>query len=310
MFKLIIVALFVHEIAAFCPNGWFEVPQENSCLRVEDQETSYTQAIRSCEKSGGDIVKITDAFFNALVTAQGLSALNNRLIYIGVEKLPDGTWIYADGSFLSYQKWKSGEPNSAYGCAVLDPRSGSWQSQSCDTASPYVCQMPVQANPTGPSTTTAPNCKDGWKAFNGYCYFVQNFTLGSDGLWASWTPDDAQEQCQMRASSLASIHSDAENSFVNDLVASYNVLDQTQHVPSGTGSCGYAEAWIGLRAYPDNTTSWVDGTPVDYSHHVYFPINDETMAFGILNDKSCYTDWNYWSLVKLSARFVCKMKPF
>ncbi|CAJ0924476.1 unnamed protein product, partial [Mesorhabditis belari] len=93
-------------------------------------------------------------------------------------------------------------------------------------------------NPTGPSTTTAPNCKDGWKAFNGYCYFVQNFTLGSDGLWASWTPDDAQEQCQMRAS---------------NLVASYNVLDQTQHVPSGTGSCGYAEAWIGLRAYPDNT---------------------------------------------------------
>jgi hypothetical protein len=58
---------------------------------------------------------------------------------------------------------------------------------------------------------TAADCPDGWKAFAGHCY-----KLFSDSLW--W--EAAENYCQDRGGHLTSVHSQAENDFLQDLKTS------------------------------------------------------------------------------------------
>jgi hypothetical protein len=58
---------------------------------------------------------------------------------------------------------------------------------------------------------TAAVCRDGWKEFGGHCY-----KLFSDRLW--W--EAAENYCQDLGGHLTSVHSQAENDFLQDLKAS------------------------------------------------------------------------------------------
>ncbi|CAJ0562192.1 unnamed protein product, partial [Mesorhabditis spiculigera] len=56
--------------------------------------------------------------------------------------------------------------------------------------------------------------------------------------------------------------------------------------------------------FPDNTTAWTDGTPVDY-HKGLYP-GPEKYVFGMLHDESCEIDWEGWGTMAISARYICK----
>ncbi len=58
---------------------------------------------------------------------------------------------------------------------------------------------------------TAADCPDGWKEFGGHCY-----KLFSDALW--W--EAAENYCQDLGGHLTSVHSQAENDFLQELKAS------------------------------------------------------------------------------------------
>ncbi|CAJ0562201.1 unnamed protein product, partial [Mesorhabditis spiculigera] len=165
---------------------------------------------------------------------------------------------------------------------------------------------PSSSFPTWPTvpTTAYVACTAPWKQYKDHCYFVQSLTLGSDGLWLAWTFDDAESQCESRNARLVSIHSDEENDFVNGLITTHGIINQTQMIPEGMGACGYACAWIGLQLFPDNTTAWTDGTPVDY-HKGLYP-GPEKYVFGMLHDESCEIDWEGWGTMAISARYICK----
>jgi hypothetical protein len=62
----------------------------------------------------------------------------------------EGTWVWVDGTAVSYTAWRSGEPNNGFysgvqhaveNCGELE-YDGQWDDQSCDGLHPYACERP------------------------------------------------------------------------------------------------------------------------------------------------------------------------
>uniref|UniRef100_A0A914DSN9 C-type lectin domain-containing protein n=1 Tax=Acrobeloides nanus TaxID=290746 RepID=A0A914DSN9_9BILA len=130
---------------------------------------------------------------------------------------------------------------------------------------------------------------------NGHILLIRN--LKSPGI----SGDDAVADCVKENSKLASIHSDAENSFIYEFVrdAHYNTNDK--------------ETVIGMK-YEANGV-WVDGTPLDYTAWgPSEPAKDTTVKWACLETSvGATTDPGYLSKWRLRAStgtfksYVCKM---
>ncbi|CAJ0943242.1 unnamed protein product, partial [Mesorhabditis belari] len=105
----------------------------------------------------------------------------------------------------------------------------------------------------------------------------------------------AERLCREMGAHLASIHSDAENTFLHELVSAEHSI-----------WCTPAEAWIGLQF---NATTkdwaWTDGSPVDFNNNTY--VYGMDTFYGILNDPGCEIPWWWpWNNYDKIARYVCK----
>jgi hypothetical protein len=65
----------------------------------------------------------------------------------GTDQATEGTFVWADGTPMSYTKWSAGEPNDGGGgedCTVtVSDRAYLWDDRPCNTAYQYICSYPL-----------------------------------------------------------------------------------------------------------------------------------------------------------------------
>jgi len=139
----------------------------------------------------------------------------------------EGQWMWSHSDTeLTDSHWGPNRPNTAAGnnedCGVMVLQENTfwWEDTSCldelvqnSTVAP-ICQYgdtvvtPTTGQPE--TTTTAAGCLSNWQLFEGHCY-LYNMTK-----WMTW--EEAEHFCLTFGSHLASVHSQAEQSFLNELV--------------------------------------------------------------------------------------------
>jgi len=281
-----------------CPADWFDAGSLG-CFRFLEGRVNLTwvEAQLACEQSGGFLAEPTSQtqieFLSELAILEG-SFTGIGFWYIGLTDLGrEGDWMWMHGKYdLDDNLWKENRPNNksrnSDDCVVMVLRSNEvyWEDHSClapdvshHEVAP-VCQVntlasqPTTTTTTQP-TTTAVSCPGQWTEFEGSCY--RHF---ADREYY-WTTADAL--CLSEGARLTSIHSEAENDFLNSLA----------------GGNSY---WIG--GYPrDSSWVWSDFSEYDYKH-LYVTSQGECLY----QSRSYYeSGWTSTSCSSSSLYYTCKL---
>jgi hypothetical protein len=192
-----------------------------------------------------------------------LSTAKN-ITFIGNE----GNWKWAhDNEVLlpeSLSFWSPGRPNNKMpnrdDCVVMvlggrtnsnnattQQHDFSWEDTSClvptiqrqfDVAP--ICQRDIGDTSVASTVTKVSKCMAGWEEFQGHCYLPKTTRL-------RW--DEAKADCvTYPGGHLASVHSEAENDFVNKFIS--------------------GNFWIGGQGSYYSSYSWSDGQPWSYTNGV------------------------------------------
>lgn len=107
----------------------------------------WAEARNVCLGQGFDLVTINDAAEDTWLKTQVSAGLPS---YIGFnDRAKEGTWVWADGSQVSYTHWRRYEPNNTSGaehCAVNNAPAtssatgGGWNDIPCTEYSAYICE--------------------------------------------------------------------------------------------------------------------------------------------------------------------------
>ena len=124
-------------------------------------------------------------------------------------------------------------------------------------------------------------CSTGWTRFGDKCYKPFENAL---------VFQDAEATCNLEGSNLASIHSDPENNFVQQMLENFEQVLIGANVPAESSRCSWN--WTDQTAW--SYTNWGPGQPND-------DINEQCVS--ILRDRN-----SKWNDVRCSdaKRFVCK----
>jgi hypothetical protein len=320
-FRLIFLHLILFSSVFCCPDG--SLSWNNYCYILTQSE--YGRAEWICQKNGGHLASIHDAFTNAEI-AQNASDYFGKLpdFWIGANSLSvKNVWEWTDGSNFDYNDWRKGEPKNTSDsmCASVSMNDGYWSAENCFTYKPFVCEIlntdpitttmkttgktlsstttkitttSVRTTPTmTPSLPVLRNCSSGWTYFAPTSsFYCANYT--DSGL--TW--QQGEDYCNSIGGHLTSVHSDLENRLIWAYV---NYM----------GCYGQAP-WLGLYTVDNETTyQWTDGSNYDYQR--WFPgypnVNEGTCVAtgGLCN--ACNTD-DIGSFQNLNCSFqygvICK----
>ncbi|CAJ0577128.1 unnamed protein product, partial [Mesorhabditis spiculigera] len=146
-------------------NGW--------CYNVFPGGLSEPDAELTCEADGGHLVAIHEAFTNNFVT-QLLASIGAPFGWIGLKYLPNGVYIWTNGSPMDYRNIPailSPALGSCFAMSTLDQYyPAQWIPYNCSTLLPFVCQRPRADVPTTtktlPTTQVVSSC--GQTQYGGY----------------------------------------------------------------------------------------------------------------------------------------------
>ena len=104
--------------------------------------TTWNNARSTCQSYGGDLVSIPNSDVNNWLCST-LGCDGNP--WIGFNDIAiEGTWVWSDGSPVTYTNWNTGEPNNSGGnedCGqILYSPTGKWNDSSCSSSNPYICK--------------------------------------------------------------------------------------------------------------------------------------------------------------------------
>jgi len=285
-----------------CPEGWLNA-DFLGCFYFDnskpDRHLNWVEAVDVCESLGGYLAEIQtekQADFIASVAMLEESLTGIDTWWIGLTDMGhEGRWSWSHSSEDSeYTNWSPGHPNqdsqNTDDCVSISlTEDFAWRDVSCHdkvTAAP-ICQKDVNMDTTTqiPTTTSFPGCPSGLTEYNNSCW---KFIYSSNSN--SW--QNAQDYCESLGANLASIHSEAEFLFLQDLVASY----------SGSFWLGGTDAAV------EGSWLWSDGSDWDYIN--WMPgqpdsgtsqncLAMDTGEGGSWRDLGCITD-NVYS-------FICRM---
>ncbi|XP_078579734.1 lymphocyte antigen 75-like isoform X1 [Branchiostoma floridae x Branchiostoma japonicum] len=228
-----------------CPDGWSLF--QGNCYYFEKQEASWNDADAFCRQQGANLASITSGAEQSYIR----SHMNTRQHIGFTDKDVEGTFVWTDGSLVTFLNWNGNEPNNAgeEDCTELIVDSGKWNDIPCDGRNrDYTCKKPAEigAPPVIPTTIgwTSGKCPPGWDEdpMSDYCYQVN---VASFRTW-----HHARENCQSKGGDLVSITTPQEQSYLNGRLSGVN---------------GVASVWIGAHDRgTEGGWEWSDGQPFTY----------------------------------------------
>ncbi|KAL0967020.1 hypothetical protein UPYG_G00303530 [Umbra pygmaea] len=249
-----------------CPKDWFPVGSRNYCLKFftgpRKDEKTWFEAREYCKAIGGDLLS-----FHSAAELHSMSRVRFGTSWIGLSAQdPNVGFVWTDGSPMSFQHWKDGEPNNKNGaesCAEMSNRDwdeeGSWNDVNCEDYNDWLCEIRKGVTPLPPPNITISEynvTEDGWLEYGGSQYYKNNNLMAME---------DARDYCRQRHGDLAVINGLKENIFLWKLI----------------NKDGWGDYYIGLTVDLDRKSGWMDGSPVVFERW------DENQPDFVNNDENC-----------------------
>jgi hypothetical protein len=115
---------------------------QSAYLLCRDNPKPWADARAFCQSRGADLVVIANEEENLWLAQQNIGSC-----WIGLsDATTEGTFVWVDGTALSYQPWHESEPNDYNGaedCGELymgADVAGTWNDGNCANALPFVCE--------------------------------------------------------------------------------------------------------------------------------------------------------------------------
>ena len=244
---------------------------------------TWNQAYKYCEKLGGHLVTITSKEENELI--ENLTNGYSGRVWIGSTKL-NSTWYWINGETFSYTNWSPGEPNNTNGIEdaivfyVSGDNTGKWNDNAMlDTnVEGFICEYDdiVDAENYSPVTSVESG---------GYRYELYDYNVD----WQT-----AKKICEKKGGFLATIYDESENAVIANLIK------------NGTKN----EYWIGLADLEDEGNwRWIDGNYAAYTNWLLGDPNNEFSIeeyTAISKDSGKWYDLKGYSYYYRSVGFICK----
>ncbi|KAK0423503.1 hypothetical protein QR680_008177 [Steinernema hermaphroditum] len=200
-----------------CPKGWTLFPETNYCYFAFSANYPYPDAVDVCEKHQATLTVPHSEEEN-----YSIAQLARESIWIGLEFVQDFFHVKTtDGCAVEYTQFNHQRINADCFEAYMT-KEGVWNHTGCDdyarlTHSAVCKKVPlvVRREPICPQPPTCKDgscrlkCRHGWTRFENHCYKALNKQI--------YHSDQAVEHCIKEGGRLASVQSQEENDFINQL---------------------------------------------------------------------------------------------
>ncbi|XP_035262568.1 C-type mannose receptor 2-like isoform X2 [Anguilla anguilla] len=278
-----------------CPRGWKSSSTLRHCYKVYHssqvgEKLSWLQANLYCKKHGSHLLSITnfeeDQFVSQILheTFGESEDLEQHWLWIGLNRrnpMNKGSWKWSDGLGFSYHNFGHYNYEQDIGqCAVADLGTMQWSAMQCETELDWICKIPKGTEEKEPEVEEDSSSKE-WVTFQqaDYKFFDHSST------WYQ-----AQRICSWFQSSLASVHSPEEQSFLTQLTRKLSkVAGQQWWVGLNTNENDGRFRWSDHSVL--NYVSWAPGRPRPVSRDR--KCVSMTATRGEWSDQKCHTDLPY-----------------
>ncbi|XP_015279236.1 PREDICTED: macrophage mannose receptor 1-like [Gekko japonicus] len=297
-----------------CQNGWKR--HGFYCYLSGQTLGTFSEAKKICEINKGSLVFIEDRYEQAYLTSL-VGLRPEKYFWIGISEITEGwTFNWTNGHSVTFSHWNSGMPGQNHGCVAMrtGTAAGLWDIVSCEEKAAFICKQWAEGVTTtlAPTTTTLPPCPEGW---SGTETASSCFKIFREKKYNKRTWFEARDFCREIGGDLASIHSDKEQSKLQELTEDstwigFNSLDSDIGNTWSDGSPNVFhtfkdDVYIGLTVGVDGKFRWLDGTLVTYE--AWAP-NEPNNAN---EDEGCvmmYKRTGLWNDISCSAKksFICE----
>lgn len=122
-----------------CKAGWQE--WNEACYKLSTEQKEFSDASASCKNDSANLVSIHSAQENEFVR----TLTGGKDVFVGLSDSDiEATFVWIDGSTVSYTNWGDGEPNDDFGmsdCVILLGTTGKWNDTPCAMWYEYVCKF-------------------------------------------------------------------------------------------------------------------------------------------------------------------------
>uniref|UniRef100_A0A8B9BIN9 Macrophage mannose receptor 1 n=1 Tax=Anser brachyrhynchus TaxID=132585 RepID=A0A8B9BIN9_9AVES len=239
-----------------CLKGWER--HGFYCYLVGHTPLTFSEAKKTCERSGGYLTSIADRYEQAYLTSfVGLSS--EKYFWIGLTDTEEqGIFKWVTGEGVFYTNWHSAMPGNEAGCVALRTgnAAGLWDVQNCEIKAKFICKKLAEkmALPLAPERVSYSKCPLGWDTSNSTNSCFRLF-VRENNQKKTWF--EARDFCREIGGDLAAINSEEEQRVIENLIIKKSPSSQP--------------FWIGLHHLdPDGGYSWSDRSPVNYTEKLSF----------------------------------------
>ncbi|KAH7707443.1 Protein CLEC-51 [Aphelenchoides avenae] len=240
-----------------CPTGAIQGLSDTTCYKIAYFRNggSFFFGEEACQKEGGHLVSIHNAFENAAIFDIIQVYPPDNRFWIGGTNQLTGDWSWTDGTSFGYKNWAPGQPTTGGACVQIENDSGLWEVRACEAGLRPVCKVPpipdlatTSPSPSPPHGTHCMNpCQSEW------VYYPSTrscFRQAPAGIFY-----DVLSSCQRMNASLVSIHDVNQNRFIAAYFGWQRYTTNEQ----------YPWIWIGMYdPLHCHFWEWTDGSPVNF----------------------------------------------
>ena len=118
---------------------------KNCTLILINDGKTWAQARAYAQSLGGDLAMIKSADMQNFIYNNVIKQASNAM-WIGInDAAKEGTWVYNDGTPLTYTNWNNGEPNNSgdedYGELYVSGSTGKWNDLNGTQSLPFLIQI-------------------------------------------------------------------------------------------------------------------------------------------------------------------------